>query len=403
MRDPQRTAVAVVGGGPVGLLTALAIASRNVEVQVFDKDRRTVLHSYALALHPESLRILDELGLAGRLVGQGHPIRTVAFYAGGQRRAELDFSKLRGKFPFLLVLPQSRLEAALEEALHARRVRVHWNHRVQDFALGDEGVRLEVARLDQVTTGYPIARTEWVVTKTLQVEATYGVGADGYHSLVRRKLGIEIADVGPAQSFSVYELTAGGELPDEARVLLDEGGSGVYWPLGGGRCRFSFELPEDESQRLSEARLRELIGRRAPWFSAEPREVYWSTAVRFERRLAETFAAGQVYLAGDAVHLTGPLGAQSMNVGLREAAEVARRIGEAVRARAEAEHAQAYDASRREEWKRLLGLEGAPWVLPGADPWVADNREKILPAIPASGRDLEALLRQIGLTMGSDA
>lgn len=386
----------------MGLLAALEIASRGVEVQVFDKDRRTVLHSYALALHPESLRILDGLGLAGGLIDHGHPIRTLAFYAAGQRRAELDFAKLGGKFPFLLVLPQSRLEAALEEALHARKVGVHWNHRVQDLALGDEGVRLEVARLDQVTTGYPIARTEWVVTKTLHVEASHAVGADGYHSFVRRKLGIETSDVGSAQSFSVYELTAEGELPDEARVFLDEGGGGVYWPLGEGRCRFSFELPEEESQRLSEGRLRELIGKRAPWFSAEPRHVYWSTAVRFERRLAERFAAARVYLAGDAVHLTGPLGAQSMNVGLKEAVEVARRMVEAVRARSEAENAEAYDAGRREEWKRLLGLEGAPWTLPGADPWVADNRGKILSAIPASGRDLEALLRQVGLTMGED-
>ncbi len=92
-----------------------------------------------------------------------------------------------------------------------------------------------------------------------------------------------------------------------------------------------------------------------------------------------------------------------MNVGLREAVEVARRIVEAVRARSEAENADAYDAGRREEWKRLLGLEGAPWALPGADSWVADNRGKILSAIPASGRDLEALLRQVGLTMGGDA
>jgi len=400
MHETDPAEVAVVGGGPVGLLAALEMASRGFEVRVFDKDRRTVLHSYALALHPESLRILDDIGLADRLVEQGHPIRTLAIYGDGRRRAELDFAKLGGKFPFLLVLPQSRLEAALEEALHARKVRVHWNHRVQDLVPGETGVRLEVARLDQVTTGYPIARTEWVVTKTFGMETSYAIGADGYHSLVRRKLEIETKEMGPVQFFSVYEFTAEGELPDEARVFFDANGSGVYWPLGAGRCRFSFELPEEESQQLSESRLRELVRERARWFGAELREVYWSTAVRFERRLAEKFAVPRVFLAGDAVHLTSPIGAQSMNVGLKEAAEIARRIAEASRSRNVQEEADSYDANRREEWGRLLGLGGEPWGLPGADPWILDHREKILPAIAASGRDLETLLRQVGLSAG---
>jgi 2-polyprenyl-6-methoxyphenol hydroxylase-like FAD-dependent oxidoreductase len=232
------------------------------------------------------------------------------------------------------------------------------------------------------------------------METSYAIGADGYHSLVRRKLEIETKEMGPVQFFSVYEFTAEGELPDEARVFFDANGSGVYWPLGAGRCRFSFELPEEESQRLSESRLRELVRERARWFGAELREVYWSTAVRFERRLAEKFAVPRVFLAGDAVHLTSPIGAQSMNVGLKEAAEIARRIAEASRSRNVQEEADSYDANRREEWGRLLGLGGEPWGLPGADPWILDHREKILPAIAASGRDLETLLRQVGLSAG---
>ncbi len=401
MFETRNTEVAIVGGGPVGLLAALVLAERGVRIQVFDKDRRTVLHSYALAIHPETLRLLDELRLADRLVEQGHAVRTLAFYEDGRRQAEVDFSGLGGKYPFVLVLPQSRLEAAFEERLQEHKVRVHWNHRVQDIAIGEDGLKLEVSRFDQVTTGYPIARTEWVVTKTYHVEAAHAVGADGYHSMVRRKVGAESRNLGGAQAFSVYELSAAGALPNEARVFFTEDGSNVYWPLGGERCRFSFEVPDAYFHGPSERRLEGLLAARAPWFSAEIRGIHWSTAVQFERRLATRFGAGRLWLAGDAAHLTGPMGAQSMNVGLREAAQVGRRLAEALRTGTAAEQMEAYDGDRREEWTRLLGLGGEPVALPDATAWTSANRERILSAIPASGRDLDTLLRQLGLTLGA--
>ena len=52
--------VLVVGAGPIGLMTALCLTERGVNVRILDKEWRPTLHSFALALHPETLQALEE-------------------------------------------------------------------------------------------------------------------------------------------------------------------------------------------------------------------------------------------------------------------------------------------------------------------------------------------------------
>ena len=66
-----------------------------------------------------------------------------------------------------------------------------------------------------------------------------------------------------------------------------------------------------------------MIAERATWFRGRIDQINWRIMVRFERRLAKSFGQNRVWLAGDAGHLTGPAGMHSMNVGLREALDLA--------------------------------------------------------------------------------
>src|SRR6185436_4123616 len=132
--DPE---VLVVGAGPVGLVAALFLEQRGVRVEIVDMHQRTAQHSYALAIHPRTLRVLEEAGLADALIAAGRKLTTVAFYEGRERRAEIDYSRLASRHPYLLVVRQSLLERAAEEALHHKKHRVLWGHRLQ--SLGADG------------------------------------------------------------------------------------------------------------------------------------------------------------------------------------------------------------------------------------------------------------------------
>jgi 2-polyprenyl-6-methoxyphenol hydroxylase-like FAD-dependent oxidoreductase len=150
-------------------------------------------------------------------------------------------------------------------------------------------------------------------------------------------------------------------------------------------------------------RLEQLVTARAPWCTARPTEIYWSTLGRFEPRLTRSFGHGRVWLAGDAAHHATPVGVHSMNSGLVEARELATRISRIQRAGGAPSLLQEFATETHEAWQRLLGTGQTVRALPGADPWVRKTAARMLACIPASGDDLEPLLEQIGLTSTGSA
>jgi 2-polyprenyl-6-methoxyphenol hydroxylase-like FAD-dependent oxidoreductase len=393
--DPE---VLVVGAGPVGLVAALFLQRHGVRVEIVDMHQRTTQHSYALAIHPRTLRILEEAGLADALINAGQKLTKVAYYEGRERRAEIDYSRLASTHPYLLVVRQSLLERTAEKALQRKNLKVLWRHRLQGLAVEDATIRVEVATLDQVATGYPVARTEWLVVRSETLRPAYVIGADGYDSAVRRMAGIEMAEHSAAQVFSIYEIEATGELPAEARVIFDPELTSVYWPLEKGRCRWGFQIRDAAAHEASMERLEQLIAARAPWCTARPTQIYWSTLGSFESLLARSFGMGGVWLAGDAAHQAPPVAVHSMNSGLLEARELASRISQIQRAAGAPAMLEQFASETHETWVRLLDADRVVRALPGADPWVRQNGARILACIPASGDELEPLLQQIGLT-----
>ena len=393
--DPE---VLVVGAGPVGLVAALFLQQHGVRVEVVDMHQRTTQHSYALAIHPRTLRILDEAGLSAGLIAAGRKLTKIAYYEGRERRAEIDYSALASEHPYLLVVRQSLLERAAEEALRQQKLEVLWGHRLQSLHTDGATTRAEVATLDQVATGYPVARSEWVVVGSETIRPAYVIGADGYDSAVRRMAGIEMEQHGAAQIFSVYEIEAAGELPEEVRVILDPHLTSVYWPLERGRCRWGFQIQDASEHDTSMERLEQLIAARAPWCAARPTQIYWSTLGLFESRVARSFGTGGVWLAGDAAHQAPPVGVHSMNSGLVEARELAARMTRILRGEGPEALLQEFATETRGAWNRILGAGREVRALPGADPWVREARARIVACLPASGDTLEPLLKQIGLT-----
>jgi len=242
MFEERETEVMVVGAGPVGLYTALALADQGIGVQIAEEQWRAASRSYALALHPASLRLLGEAGLAEQLVPAGYRVDRLVFYERLERVGDIQFGDLGGEYPYVLVLPQEGLELLLRGRLERQKVKVLWNHRVSQFNMDDERVDVEIERMVKDSGGYAVARTEWVIDRTINKRARFLVGADGHRSLVRRSLGIDFAAVAPPQTFAVFEFISDGIADHEMQIVFDEGKTSVLWPMGNGRFRWSFEL-----------------------------------------------------------------------------------------------------------------------------------------------------------------
>jgi 2-polyprenyl-6-methoxyphenol hydroxylase-like FAD-dependent oxidoreductase len=415
MRE-ERTEVLVVGAGPVGLLTAIVLAEAGIEVRVIDREARTTVRSYACALHPRTLKLLDRMGLAGQMIERGRRVERIAFYDGASRRAEVRLTQLGGAFPFMVILPQNVFEEALEQRLHKAGVAVNWNHRFNDARSEPDEVMATVEELGATATGYIVPHWEAVVKRSYPVRARFLVGADGYGSLVRQRLGIEHNRVAGPEFFAAYEFVPAEPVEDEVRVVLDESSTNVLWPLLGNRYRWTFQLlksemasdfPEKErrgarlAQTTVDESLRQYVEKvaqkRAPWFTAGVKEIAWCTEVVFEQRVARQFGRDRCWLAGDAAHQTGPVGVQSMNVGMGEAVTLAAALRRILREKAPSSLLAACDLEWQAEWRRLLGLTGG--LKPGNATalWVRERRGRLLSCLPASHEDLAPLAGQLGL------
>ncbi len=397
MFSKREAEVVIAGAGPVGLFTALSLAEEGVKTAIFDKDWRTAIHSYALVLHPRSLRLLDRLGVAEDLIPHGHKIDRVSFFDGPDEEAVIDLTSLEGDFPYALVIPQAHLESILEARLKTKKVKVHWNHRVQDIRMDGPQASVQVDKLDKESVGYPVARTEWVIRKTLQIDCAFVVGADGYYSRTRRILDLDYPEHGTASTYAVFELNSDESWSHEARVILRSDSTNVFWPMRNGRYRLGMQVEGDTEEKPGLDRLRELGAERMPWFRIPEGDLPWSAIVTFQNRLVSEFGRDRVWLAGDAAHLVGPVGAQSMNEGLFEGSDLARRLSGILQGRDRFDALDQYNTERSGEWRRLLGLEKTRTVAESASAWVRKNAERIPSCIPASGDDLDRLLSQIGI------
>lgn len=413
MVHANKTEVLIVGAGPVGLSTALRLVRNGVRPTIIDQEERTASQSYACVIHSRSLAAFDRIGIASQLINAGHSIATIAYYSAAKRECDLQVWQSTSDFPHLIVVPQSVLEHILETELQNQGIHVNWSCRLNRLHQNGEKVVATIDQFCRSAKGYVIPRMEWEVKSTLEYTADYVVGADGASSMVRRCNNIAFNPLERAETFAIFEIECDHQLDREVRILLDGVSCNAVWPLDDHHCRWTLQLPDDETPldhskdrahlhlinpSADAAALKAItrfVRKKAPWFDFPISSVEWSSVVQFQSSLAESYGSGRCWLAGDAAHQMNPIGMQSMNVGLAEGAQLADILISILRAKAPKTLLNFYEERFTKECLQLFHRSTISSPGSIADPWLARNGTRLVRTLPAAGRDLLDLITQL--------
>ena len=329
--------VLIVGAGPAGLTAAIVLTRKGYDVTIVDAQVKGANTSRAAVVHAHTLELLEPYGVADAMVARGLHIQTFAIRDRDRLLVPVGFARLPSRYPYTLMLSQAETEAFLEARL---------------TELGGKVLRpVTVTGLEEDATG---------VTATLddgaRLRATYLVGADGMHSLVREHAGIGFTGGTYAESFTLADVRVTGGVPrDEVILYFSPAGMAVVAPLPDGLYRIVATV-DDAPQHPDVAFVQRLLDARGP--KAEPavvQEVRWGSRFRVHHRIADTYRKGRLLLAGDAAHVHSPAGGQGMNLGIEDAVVLGETLARVLDGESP-DLLDAYAEARRPVAEKVVGL-----------------------------------------------
>jgi len=366
--------VAIVGGGPVGLMLAIELGRRGVPTVLFNERRSTSPYAQANATQARTMEHFRRLGFADRVRTLGLPpdyptdIAYFTRYTGWElARFELPSSRdarvlvrsLGGSWS-AAELPhrcsQMYVEQVLfEEANRLPSVSMRFGWRVERFDEDGAGVRVHAAATaDDSTTEAGQVRPE------VEVLARWVVGCDGARGAVRRHLGIEYAgETGVVRDFMGGRMHAIHFRAPELYALMGRPRAWMYWafnaerrgfmPAINGVDEFVFHTqikPGEDAHEVDDAKvlgmLFQALGARCP-----VQVLSRSSWTAGHALVAQRMRAGRFFLAGDAAHLFTPTGGLGYNTGIDDAANLGWKLAMVARGAADEALLDSYEAERR--------------------------------------------------------
>ena len=335
--------IVIAGGGPVGVVTALALARQGLDVQLFEAEARVNDSPRAATTHAATLEILEDLGLVEEVTRRGliEPKFRIWDRASRTIIAEFNFGVLKNdtRYPYVVQCEQHKLaNIALDRLRALPNVAVEFSARVGGFEQFDDRVEVEV----ETATG------------RRRVSASYLIGADGGRSTVRKGLEIEFEGYTHPERFLVLTTTYpfGTEFaecsrnyfsdPDEWAALFKvtgDDGNGLW------RVVFPTRLMESEEEAFEEAAVQARLQRFFP--KPGPYPVVHRNIYNVHQRVAAAFRKGRAFLAGDSAHVNNPLGGLGLNFGIHDGVELSSLLGRVIRREVSPDILDLYDRFRR--------------------------------------------------------
>jgi 2-octaprenyl-6-methoxyphenol hydroxylase len=340
--------VAIVGGGPAGLTAAIALASAGIETALIA--RRASPDHRTTALLSGSVTALETLGAWAGCTAQSAPLRIMRIVDDTGRLVRAPEVAFAASEIGLEAFGHNIENRHLLAALDARARELPSLMRIEDEAraveIGESGVR--IALKDSQDT----------------INARLAIGADGRRSLCRTAAGIESDGRAYPQTALTFNIQHSRPHNDTSTEFHTGSGPFTLVPLPGARSSLVWVVEPVEAERIAalgnaalngeiEQRSHSILGK----VTAEPGRGVFPLAVETVRR----FGLNRIALVGEAAHLIPPIGAQGLNLGLRDAACIGEFVVSARRDGGDAGSADLlarYDALRRADVKsRTLAID----------------------------------------------
>jgi 2-polyprenyl-6-methoxyphenol hydroxylase-like FAD-dependent oxidoreductase len=311
-RSLARTTCCVVGGGPGGTVLALLLARRGVNVTLLEAHPDFDREFRGDTIHPSVMQIMDQLGLAERLLELRHTeLKRFTLQTAAGPFTPVDLSRLKTRFPYITMMPQtSFLEFITEEAGRYPNFRLVMNARVREL-IEEGGVIRGV-------------RYEGRDGATHEVRALLTVGADGRGSRVRRLAGFEPKKTSPPMDVLWFRLP---REPDDPEGVVGRFGRGHlaimldrfdHWQAG-------YVIPKGHYPELRAAdiqRLRRSFAELIPEYSDRVEHLEdWRqvSLLSVESSRCPRWYRPGLLLIGDAAHVMSPVGGVGINYAIQDA------------------------------------------------------------------------------------
>lgn len=348
---PDSVPVVVGGAGPTGVTAATLLAQYGIPSLLLDRWESVYPQPRAVHLDDEIRRIITWLGIGDEFAAISRPalglrlvdpdLRTLAQF-------HRDPAHSAHGFPQANMFDQPELEELLRANLKKHScVAFRGNAEVTEVSQREPG-RVRVRYTDRVSGEEHV------------VDAGYVLGCDGANSVVRASIGGVLRSLRFEQRWLVVDVATDSTIDqwDGVYQVCDPYRAATYMRIGKSRYRWEFQLRADETA-ADFATITSLYPLLAPWVNGVPADelsVVRVAEYTFRAAVADTWRQGNVFVLGDAAHLTPPFIGQGMGAGIRDAANLAWKLAGVLTGNLPDTVLDTYEQERKPHARAMIGL-----------------------------------------------
>ncbi|MBW0011351.1 MAG: bifunctional 3-(3-hydroxy-phenyl)propionate/3-hydroxycinnamic acid hydroxylase [Pseudonocardiales bacterium] len=340
--------VVIVGAGPTGIAAATLLAQYGVESLVLERWESIYPQPRAVHLDDEIYRILARLGIADEFARISRLCRGLRLVDRSLRVLAEFGRQARGRhgYPEASMFDQPELESLLRANLGRHPIAIiRGNTEATGLAQDGAGL-LRVECTDRVDGGHYC------------VLAHYVLGCDGANSMTRNSIGATMQDLRFQQRWLVADIATTTDLGqwEGVQQVCDPHRAATYMRVSTTHHRWEFRLLPGETADDYRCidRLHRLI---APWtrgIGVDQLEIMRVAEYTFRAQVADRWRDRQVFLLGDAAHLTPPFIGQGMGAGMRDAMNLAWKLAGVLRGDLPGSVLETYQAERKPHVRTMI-------------------------------------------------